>query len=175
MIPKTPLLAAALFLFTLPASARADTRAFDAAMKPVLEHYLAIQKQLASDSTEGVKAHARAIAKAAPEVDPKTVSGEHAKHYAMLPKKIAAAAEKLAKAGDLAAMREAFKALSRPMAMWGQMSAPEGIGVVFCSMAKASWVQQGAEVKNPYYGEKMLGCGEFISGGHGKAMKRGGE
>lgn len=35
-------------------------------------------------------------------------------------------------------------------------------------MAKASWVQKRGKVRNPYYGPKMLDCGEVVGGdGHG--------
>ena len=66
--------------------------------------------------------------------------------------------------------RDAFKELSRPMAMWVTMSKPAGVNVVFCSMAKGSWLQTDAKIRNPYYGAKMLSCGQIIGGTHkGKA------
>ncbi len=149
-------------LFALPALA--DTAAFDAGMKPIVAPYLEIHDALASDRFEGVPKRARAIERAAKKLDPSTVTGEHAEHYKTLPEKIAAAARALASAKDIASAREAFKTLSRPIAMWTQMSAPEGLHVVFCSMAKASWVQKGEDVRNPYYGKKMLTCGEVLGG-----------
>ncbi len=159
-----------LFTFVLAcapsAAALAGTQAFDAQMKPVAKSYLVIQAALASDSMEGVKAAATDLAEAAKNpilLDPKTVSGEHAKHYVGLAGKIVAAAEAVAKAEDIAAAREAFKILSRPLAMWAGMSKPEGIYVIFCSMAKGSWLQSEAAIRNPYYGAKMLACGEVIN------------
>jgi Cu(I)/Ag(I) efflux system membrane fusion protein len=159
-------------LLALPAVA--DTAAFDAAMKPIVAPYLKIHDALARDSVEGVKKDARAIARAAKKLDPSTVTGEHAEHYKTLPQKIAAAAKDLSAAKDIAAAREAFKALSRPIAMWTQMSEPEGLHVVFCSMAKASWVQRGEEVRNPYYGQKMLTCGEVLGGPASQGHPKGG-
>ena len=35
--------------------------------------------------------------------------------------------------------------------------------VVKCPMAKARWIQKGSAIKNPYYGNKMLTCGEIES------------
>ncbi len=62
--------------------------------------------------------------------------------------------------------RAAFKELSRPLAMWVTMSKPAGINVVFCSMAKGSWLQTDKQIANPYYGAKMLRCGEVVAGKH---------
>ena len=47
------------------------------------------------------------------------------------------------------------------MAMWATMSKPAGVNVVFCSMAKASWLQTDKKIRNPYYGKKMLTCGLY--------------
>ncbi len=152
-----------------PATAEGPgTAVFDEAMKPVVEPYLRIHDALASDRTEGVAGEAKALlaalAAALPGLDPAKVSGEHAKHYADLPQSLRSAAEGLAAAKDLVAAREAFKAVSRPMAMWVTMSQPAGLDVVFCSMAKGSWVQRSGPVRNPYYGASMLACGELVGG-----------
>ena len=50
------------------------------------------------------------------------------------------------------------------MGMWGSMSKPKSIDVLYCSMSKASWVQKHAKVRNPYHGAKMLECGELVGG-----------
>lgn len=143
----------------------AGTEAFDTAMIPVLKAYLKIQDTLAEDKTEGIKQGAEKIGKLADALDPQTVTGEHASHYQHVPKKIQTAASKLAGAEDIEAIREAFKALSRPMAMWATMSKPKDIYVVYCPMAKASWLQKGKAIKNPYEGHKMPKCGQIVSGG----------
>lgn len=83
-------------------------------------------------------------------------------HYRDLPMKIKRAAQELAQGKEITAMRESFKSLSRPMVMWGTMSKPKGVYVVYCSMAKGSWLQKGKEIRNPYYGHQMLSCGEIV-------------
>lgn len=141
--------------------------AFDSDMKPILVDYIAIQEALAADSTEGVRQASSDIAAAATTLDGATVTGAHAEHYRDLPTNIRTAADELSRAETLEDARQAFKQLSRPMAMWGTMSMPEGINVVYCSMAKASWLQKQGDVRNPYYGGDMVGCGEIVAGaGH---------
>lgn len=153
-----------MIAFTGSALLHAGTEAFDKAMYPILGEYLKIQEALAADKTEGVKAAAEQMAILADNVDTGTVTGEHATHYKDLPMKIKTAAQALAQAKEIAGMREAFKPLSRPMAMWGTMSKPRGIYVVYCPMAKGSWLQQGKEIRNPYHGDQMLHCGEVVGG-----------
>jgi len=164
MTTKTTIMILTLSTVLMPALAAADTAAFDKAMAPIFAKYETIHKALAGDSTKGVARSAKVIAKLAAKVDAKGVTGEHATHYKHLPMKIKAAASRLSEAKGIAKQREAFKELSRPMAMWATMSKPAGVKMVFCSMAKASWLQRAKEIANPYMGAKMLHCGEVVSG-----------
>ena len=164
------ILTAALLLGAAPDTAGADdTKTFDAAMQPILAAYLQISSTLAADKTDGVVAAAKKISKLSAKPDPKTVKGKHAKHYASMPRKLAEASKKLAAAKEIAAMREALKDLSKPMAMWVTLSKPKDVNVIYCSMAKGSWLQKPGEIANPYYGASMLRCGEVVAGpGMGK-------
>jgi Cu(I)/Ag(I) efflux system membrane fusion protein len=164
---------AALTLSVTSVSAESGTQAFDKAMQPILKSYLEIHKALAGDSTKGVKTAAKSIAGKAGKLDAKSVTGEHREHYQDIPAKLKKAATTLSKASSLEQAREAFKDLSKPMAMWGTMSKPASIDVVFCSMAKGSWLQKSGTVLNPYHGKSMLHCGEVV-GGAGHAMKSAG-
>ena len=140
------------------------TQRFDQQMAPILESYLRIGNALSSDSLDGVHEKAEAIAKHAGTLDAGSVSGEHATHYKNVPTNLAKAAQALGKAKTLDDARESFKKLSMPMAMWATMSKPKNIDVVYCSMAKASWVQKHGKVRNPYHGAEMLECGEVVGG-----------
>jgi hypothetical protein len=140
----------------------AGTEQFDQSMQPVVDAYLKIQEALADDQTDGVKKAAEEVAAVSDNVDPYTVTGEHAAHYKDLPKKVKTFALKLAEEKEIGGMREAFKELSRPMAMWATMSKPEGIYLIYCPMAKASWLQTDDDIRNPYHGHEMLRCGEIV-------------
>jgi Cu(I)/Ag(I) efflux system membrane fusion protein len=154
-----------VFLAIIGASLlHAGTQQFDHSMQPVVEAYLKIHEALADDKTAGVKGAAEKVAAFSDNLDPDTVTGEHAMHYKDVPANMKKAALKLAKRKDIGAMREAFKELSRPMAMWATMSKPEGIYVVYCPMAKGSWLQTDKVIRNPYHGHEMLHCGEIVGG-----------
>jgi Cu(I)/Ag(I) efflux system membrane fusion protein len=153
-----------LVLLGLGSQSLAGTAKFDKQMQSILNEYLKIPKALAGDTTKGVIGAAEKIRTLAKKLDSSSVTGEHAKHFKDLPEKLKAAADKLAKAKNIASMREALKELSKPMAMWASMSKPKGISVVYCSMAPGSWLQKGTLIANPYYGAKMLRCGEIVGG-----------
>ena len=119
-------------------------------VKSVYDHYLKIQTELAKDSVNGVDKHANAIMKA--------VRGDEMK---MLSLDVAKQAETLGSAKTLKAAREAFKPLSTSLVKYladnkaGKGMYQEG----YCPMVKASWLQKGTDIKNPYMGKSMLTCG----------------
>ena len=136
-------------------SSAAEKKMDDPLMEPVksvLDNYLAIQKELVKDSLQGVDDHANAIAKA--------VKGDDMK---MLPAEVATQAEKLARAKDLKAAREADKPLSASLIKYlADNKAGKGVyHEAFCPMAKASWLQTEKNIRNPYMGKSMPGCGEL--------------
>ena len=147
----------ALSLLAAPLAARAadDKKMDDPLMEPVksvLRDYLAIQKELAKDSLKGVDEHAAAIAKAVKGDDMKMLSPDVAKE-----------AETLAAARDVKQAREAFKPLSASLVKYlADHKAGKGVyHEAFCPMANANWLQTEKEIRNPYMGKAMPGCGEF--------------
>jgi hypothetical protein len=74
-------------------------------------------------------------------------------------------AETLAKTADLKEAREAFKPLSASLIKYlAENKAGKGIcHETYCPMVKASWLQAGKDIKNPYMGKAMLACGELKS------------
>ncbi|MCZ7583301.1 MAG: DUF3347 domain-containing protein [Deltaproteobacteria bacterium] len=155
----------ACVLAALPVVAGASQESFDKQMQPILAEYLTIQETLASDKTDGVAGAAGKIAELAGKLDASDIVAGHAKHYQGIAEKLPAAAKKLQQAGDIKAARAAFAELSKPMVMWAEHQSNNPATVVFCSMYPGSWLQKGTDVRNPYYGSKMLTCGEIVGGG----------
>lgn len=127
-----------------------DDSALMQPVKSVYDAYLKIQAELVKDSLKGVSDNAAAIAKA--------VRGDDMK---MLPSEVATQADTLAQAKDLKSAREAFKPLSTSLIKYlSDNKAGKGTyHEVYCPMAKASWLQSGTEIKNPYLGKEMPTCG----------------
>ena len=120
--------------------------------KSVLTHYLVIQTSLAKDSAKGLGPEAAAISKAVREDEAKT-----------LPPEVAKQADALGAAKDLKEARAAFKPLSATLIKYlADHKAPKGTYYeAYCPMAKASWLQAGKKITNPYFGQDMLSCGEI--------------
>ena len=134
-------------------SSQTPAKPLPAELAPIFDQYTSIQKALVIDSTQGVAEAATAMAKAMKE----SGSGYLGQ--------TAASAEKLAKAKDLTTSRSEFSALSQALIQYLSVTglAPTGYRVAYCPMAKASWLQKGNEIQNPYMGEEMRRCGRFKS------------
>jgi len=144
------LTAAASLLLNASAHA-ADSPALMQPVKSVYDHYLKIQTDLANDSLKGVSDEATAIAKAIQDDEMK-----------MLPAVVGTEAEAVAKASDLKSARAAFKPLSDSLIKYlADHRVKNAYVEVYCPMAKASWLQVGKDVSNPYLGQEMPTCGEI--------------
>ncbi|MEN9402449.1 MAG: hypothetical protein RL091_1152 [Verrucomicrobiota bacterium] len=74
--------------------------------------------------------------------------------------------EKAVVPDDLAMARAAFTPISTAVtdaALKSGHGSVAGLHAFECSMANARWLQRDAETKNPFYGQKMLNCGEEIA------------
>ncbi|WP_018622796.1 DUF3347 domain-containing protein [Spirosoma luteum] len=65
----------------------------------------------------------------------------------------------ISKLGSVVAQREEFAALSTGMIAVTRAAKPAKAYVQYCPMKNASWLSDSRDVRNPYYGEKMLKCG----------------
>ncbi len=138
---------------------------FDETMNQITHEYLKIKDALASDKTEGVTAAAKMMLPLIEKLELTNVPEEQQTKFKKIPDKLSSATTELTKAKDIKAMRTSFNDLSKPMALWASITLPEGVNVAYCPMAPGSWLQTGKEIRNPYYGAKMLKCGEIVSVG----------
>ncbi|MBN2561834.1 MAG: DUF3347 domain-containing protein [Phycisphaerae bacterium] len=136
-------------------------------MDYLMEHYLELQKRFASDRTKDVALHALGLVCAVDEIL-KHVDDPEAK----LPPEFAAAARTLRAAAiktngkDLDADRVTFVELGAAMRTLVEHVRPDKerfprIYVFHCPMTKGDWLQSSDEMANPFYGFKMLKCGEL--------------
>lgn len=133
----------------------------------ITEHYLELQRLLASDKSADVARQALGIAAASEEllkhiVDPATPNATEIK----------ATVEKLRDAAlrttgtSLEEDRVTFVGLSSAMRTLINLARPDRerwpkLYIYHCPMSKGDWVQTTLEKANPYYGFKMLNCGEL--------------
>ncbi len=173
MTARIPTLILILLLSApLPAAAH-DGHGEDAgtAFASVLHHYEALWQILADDSTDGLAEHAEGIREAADRVaadfsvdaaglKSDADAGEAAAFFS----DIARTALYLGSTEDLATAREAFYEISKKLVRLNEERDGERLKVVYCAMAKKSWLQRQEEIVNPYHGRMMSGCGEIVAG-----------
>lgn len=123
----------------------------DAKLGKAYEHYIHIKNSLVGSDSEKAKAGAIELSQALKDAKVSAASIE--------------AATKLAGTSDLDEQRKLFSTLSNEMATLvkeGKLS----MGMLYleyCPMANnnsgAYWLSNEKEIKNPYFGDKMLKCG----------------
>jgi protein SCO1/2 len=119
---------------------------------PLVDAAVAIQHALSQDTMVGVVAQAKALRDAAAALGAPGAD-------------IAAGAGVLAQQTTIADARIAFGAMSEALVASvrnGAVVVGDDIRVGYCPMVRKSWLQKDGAVANPYYGQKMLTCGELI-------------
>ena len=139
------------------------TEEFDMARLPVLAYYLQIYETLCADDIAEVGRTAGLISLRAKKIDPTTIQNENAPMYRNIPKDLRRAGRAMFKAKTLEELRAGFRDLSRPVVIWAGLSKPTGLAIFYCPVSNATWVQPEGDVKNPYHGSKMHGCGQAVA------------
>ena len=147
---KLALVALAVLLVIAGVSARQSSSTDTT--RTLVKSYLDIQGHLAADRFDDVKAPARALTAQAVALGK---PGEA----------IVKAGTALQSAADITSAREAFGPLSDGVIALvqadGSKDAAADLKIAYCPMAKRSWLQRDEQVRNPYYGAKMLTCGQL--------------
>lgn len=153
---KTPYLLI-LALLVLPASGAlsAEQAKEDALFGP----YETIRQALLHDHMEGVGAAAKSLAQEASSRLTQSTDPEDKKTLAIVTEN----ATKLVSEKDLASARETYYEISKALVRYRETLKGDRPVVVYCSMAKKSWLQPKGEIGNPYYGQSMAKCGEVVS------------
>ena len=137
-----------------------------AQMNYIMEHYLEVQRLLASDRTTDLALHALGLASATEDLS------KHARDPAAgVPPEVAVAAAKLHAAalkmtGTLTSDRVTFVDLSAAMRTLVSIARPDStrwpkLWIYHCPMSKGDWLQASESKRNPYYGFQMLNSGEL--------------
>jgi len=122
----------------------------------VVAAYLAVAQALAADQGDKVPALAKTLREAA---EPPADAPGHAPHL------LGTVRDAADLGSELEEQRTRFRTLSETLVALVDAFPPSAgvaprLYVVHCPMVPADWIQAGDQVKNPYYGESMLGCGE---------------
>ena len=125
----------------------------DGKLNAVYQHYVHLTTALVNSDAAEAKVAANAIEAGAREMEGGSI--------------IAAQASKITNASDIEVQRAAYEVLSNNMIQLVKKSGLNSgeLYVDFCPMAfddkGAAWLSNKKEIHNPYFGDKMLKCGEI--------------
>ena len=124
-------------------------------LSQLLVAYYNLKNALVSDDATSAALNADVFLKIANSIDYKVLSEGNA-HV------LSRDAGKISSTKDLEKQRVNFVNLSSNMvAVAGRLKlVDQPVHVQFCPMKKASWLSAEKDIRNPYYGSKMLTCGE---------------
>ncbi|MFV8465798.1 DUF3347 domain-containing protein [Flavobacterium sp. LB1P62] len=155
-----------------PTEAKTETTAASVvqttfSIKEIVSNYLALKNALTKDDTKGASNTAKALFATFNKVNPNTIDAKLKKEYL----DIADDAKEHAKhigdnAGKIDHQREHFAMLSKDINdLIKTFGTEQKLYQDHCPMYDdgkgAIWISESKDIKNPYYGKKMLSCGSM--------------
>jgi Cu(I)/Ag(I) efflux system membrane fusion protein len=140
--------------------------AFQKQFGSVLAAYTDLKNALVASDATRVKTAVQPVRDALRKVDMKLLKGETHTQWMTQFKNLNSHLDMIAKAGSVEDQRKHFAALSETMHHSIQSFGTGGKEAYYqyCPMAMghqgAYWLSEAKEIKNPYFGDKMLRCGE---------------
>lgn len=139
------------------------------ALKPIYQEYLNLKDALATDNLANAKKAGIAMQKSLSKVDMSLFSGDSHEIWMKHQNNLKLALQPVPNFKTIEEMRKAFQPISEAMIALTNSFKPFGqtLYVQYCPMVDgnkgANWISQFKEIKNPYFGSKMLNCGETIT------------
>ena len=139
----------------------------NATINEVIASYLKLKNALTKDDTKEAANAGNAIVAALSKLDMKNLSKEQMKSYMDVADDTKENAEHIgANAGKIDHQREHFAMLSKDIAdLIKTFGSSQKLYQDFCPMYDdgkgAIWISEIKEIKNPYFGNKMIGCGSM--------------
>ena len=136
-----------------------------ASIEKIIEHYLQLKNALVKDNTKDAAASGKEMFDAMAALDKASLTDEQKKIYEDLGDDAKEHAEHIGEnAGKIEHQREHFDILSNDLYdLVKAFGSKKVLYKVFCPMYNdkkgAIWLSEIKEIKNPYYGKKMVTCG----------------
>ncbi len=144
----------------------AISRAAKNALKPVYEDYLMLKDALSEDNVENAQKAAVSMNENLASVDMDSFTGDSHDAWMKFSNELNENLQHSPHFSSLEEIREAFRLLSVTMVKMSESFKPfsETLYIQHCPMADnnkgADWLSTEKEIRNPYFGESMLSCGE---------------
>lgn len=126
-----------------------------------LTNYYALSNALINSDAEKASLNAGELSKAFDTIEVSKMTPAQKTAWKKLEKLLRLDAKHINENKDIAHQRSHFAKLSNNMyALVFNFKANETEAYLqYCPMKKASWISEKKEIRNPYYGNKMLDCG----------------
>ena len=149
------------------AESRASNSALADQLKTIFDHYFAIKDALVKTDGALASTHALALVSSLGAIKMDELSKEEHTSWMKVEKNLKSDAERISETKDASLQRERFTTLSRDMAVLMKASKQtEKVYLQHCPMFNdgkgADWLSKESNIKNPYYGNKMLTCGKTV-------------
>lgn len=128
----------------------------------VVTHYLHLKNALATDDSKEAAATSSELQKALVALGKEAMNTAQKKAYADIAGDAGEHAEHISEnAGNIKHQREHFQGLSENIYdLVKAFGASTILYKDYCPMAKAMWLSEIRDIKNPYYGKSMSTCGQ---------------
>lgn len=139
------------------------------ALKPLYQEYLNLKDALAADNFANAKKAGSTLQKALSKVDMSLFSDESHEIWMAHHNNLKGALQPMPNSKTIEEVRKAFQPISETMIALTNSFKPfdQTLYVQHCPMANnnkgANWLSLSKEIKNPYFGNAMLTCGETKS------------
>lgn len=140
---------------------------FQGQLKQVFDAYLNVKDALVNDDGAVAQKEAEQIEESLGKVDMKLLKDKEAhNHWMTIQKELKASSNAMASTSDIKEQRGHFKHLSAHMISSVQLfGVNQKVYTNYCPMADSNkgayWLSIEKEIRNPYYGEAMMTCGEI--------------
>ena len=142
------------------------TDTFKGQLEEVFNAYIKLKDAFVSDDSGAVSTLTKTLLSAMKKVDMKQLTDHNAhNHWMTISKEITESATSISKISDIEKQRGHFKHLSAHLSKGVKLfGVNQKVYEQFCPMADnnkgAYWLSLKEKIQNPYYGSKMLGCGD---------------
>ncbi len=136
------------------------------ALQPLFNHYMNFKNALVNDDMKKAQQEGKALRTALDKVSMSLFTGDAHNEWMKYSSTLKGALEHIEHYTNIGEVRISFQQTSDAMISMANSFKPtsSNVYVQFCPMADnnkgASWLSTEKEIKNPYFGASMLGCGE---------------
>ncbi|MEK6479334.1 efflux RND transporter periplasmic adaptor subunit [Catalinimonas sp. 4WD22] len=148
----------------VPDFVMATPEAFREQLQDMLEDYLALKDALVSSEKELAQQNAADMLTSLQKVDMSLLPHEPHMYWMERLEEITTSAKAIGNTENIDTQRKNFKSLSAGVIKVAKaFGTAEKLYIQYCPMADddegANWLSQSEEIRNPYYGDMMLSCG----------------